>query len=211
MSWTSTRRIRTAATGAAGIGICWTAADALRTVRGVPGLPLDALWASHVGALGSPFTVDVAEVLAAVGGSPGSVVVAVAVALLILWRRGVRAALAFVGAAVLSQLNVTLMKLVDLRPGPSGHLFEGLGSFPSGHTANAAVLAVTAGVLLHRRPVWAAGAGYVALMAVGRTLIGAHWLTDTIGGAFCGAGAALVVWSLAAPPAPAVLPAGATG
>ena len=67
------------------------------------------------------------------------------------------------------------------------------GSFPSGHTANAATLAVIAVVLAPR--VWVAlvGAAWVFAMAFSRTQVHAHWLSDTVGGALVGAGFALLV------------------
>jgi membrane-associated phospholipid phosphatase len=33
-------------------------------------------------------------------------------------------------------------------------------------------------------------------MAISRTVISAHWLTDTLAGAACGAALAVLVWSL---------------
>ena len=67
------------------------------------------------------------------------------------------------------------------------------GSFPSGHTANAATIAVIAVVLAPR--VWVAlvGGAWVFAMAFSRTQVHAHWLSDTVGGALVGAGFALLV------------------
>jgi membrane-associated phospholipid phosphatase len=98
---------------------------------------------------------------------------------------------------LLSEANVTLMKAVDLRARPFGGLWAGIGSFPSGHTAFAAVLAATFGMLFHRAWVWIAGFAWVVAMALSRTVIDAHWLTDTVAGAVCGAALAVLVWSLA--------------
>lgn len=69
-------------------------------------------------------------------------------------------------------------------------------AFPSGHVANAATVAVLLALLLRRGWIWAAGAIYVILMALSRTYLGAHWLSDTIGGALVGAAAAVLVWTI---------------
>lgn len=73
------------------------------------------------------------------------------------------------------------------------------GSFPSGHTANAATLATLAVLLLPRVWVLIAGAVWALAMAFSRTLISAHWLSDTVGGMLVGAGIALVVGGLLLP------------
>ncbi|MDO7880999.1 phosphatase PAP2 family protein [Salinibacterium soli] len=73
------------------------------------------------------------------------------------------------------------------------------GSFPSGHVANAATIAVMLGLIVRRAWVWAAGVAYVVLMALSRTYLGAHWVSDTLGGALLGAAVAVLVWSLIPP------------
>ena len=70
-----------------------------------------------------------------------------------------------------------------------------IGSFPSGHVANAATLAVALALILGRTWVWYVGAIYTVAMALSRTYLGAHWLSDTIGGALLGAGIAIIVWA----------------
>ena len=44
------------------------------------------------------------------------------------------------------------------------------------------------------------GAVYTVLMAISRTYLGAHWLSDTIGGLLVGAGVALLLWAVLATP-----------
>ena len=43
------------------------------------------------------------------------------------------------------------------------------------------------------------GTVYVVLMAISRTAVHAHWLTDTIGGALIGVGVVLIVAGIFAP------------
>lgn len=69
-------------------------------------------------------------------------------------------------------------------------------AFPSGHVANAATLAVLLALLVRRRWIAVAGAVYVVLMALSRTYLGAHWVSDTIGGALVGAAVAVLVWTV---------------
>jgi len=89
-----------------------------------------------------------------------------------------------------------LLKEIVGRPRPEDMLVvSDFGSFPSGHSANAATLMVCLAIIVHRAWVWAAGAAYVVLMMVSRTYLGAHWVSDTIGGALVGIAVALIVWA----------------
>jgi membrane-associated phospholipid phosphatase len=54
---------------------------------------------------------------------------------------------------------------------------------------------VVLGIVLRRGWVWAAGIVYTILMVLSRTYLGAHWVSDTIGGALVGAGVAVIVWA----------------
>ncbi|WP_295782040.1 phosphatase PAP2 family protein [uncultured Microbacterium sp.] len=103
-------------------------------------------------------------------------------------------ALYFLTASVGSALLVQVLKHTFGRARPEDILIlSDYGSFPSGHTANAATIAVVAGVLFPRAWVRVVGAAWVILMAFSRTYLHAHWLSDTVGGALVGAGAALVL------------------
>jgi undecaprenyl-diphosphatase len=73
------------------------------------------------------------------------------------------------------------------------------GSFPSGHVANAATIATAAFVLFPRIWVAIVGLAWLLLMALSRTVLHAHWLSDTLGGALIGIGVALLVAGLFAP------------
>jgi len=98
--------------------------------------------------------------------------------------------------SVLSALLVQLLKGLIGRPRPEDMLVTAdFGSFPSGHSANAATLVVCLGIILRRVWVWAAGAAYVILMMLSRTYLGAHWVSDTVGGLLVGVAVALIVWA----------------
>ena len=124
--------------------------------------------------------------------------VAVAVVLLVLRRPW--AALTFILTSAVSAGLVQLFKAAFDRPRPEEILLQlDSGAYPSGHVANAATVAVLLVLLLARRGVAVAGAVYVVLMALSRTYLGAHWVTDTIGGALVGIAVSLGVWAVFAP------------
>ncbi|WP_235480765.1 phosphatase PAP2 family protein [Agromyces sp. Leaf222] len=135
------------------------------------------------------------------GGIVGVIVVPLAIAIALLVLRRPWAALYFVAASAASALVVQVLKGLLGRPRPEDMMVTSdFGSFPSGHVANAATIAVALGIIFPRVWVWVCGVIYTVLMAISRTYLGVHWLTDTIGGALVGAGAALLLWAVFAVP-----------
>lgn len=131
------------------------------------------------------------------GGWFAIFIVPLGVAAVLFAVRRPRDAVFFLIASALSAGLVQVSKAVFGRARPEDVLVHvDPGSFPSGHVANAATVAVALGLILQRVWVWAAGAAYVVLMALSRTYLGAHWITDTIGGSLLGAGVAFGVWAL---------------
>lgn len=130
----------------------------------------------------------------------GIVIVPVAMVIwLVAIRRPWAAGFSIVAAAVSAGL-VQLLKALFDRARPEFMLVASdEGSFPSGHVANAAtiaaVLVLVFGLTRSRWWVWVAGGAYVVAMALARTYLGAHWITDTIGGAILGAAVAVVLWA----------------
>ncbi|MGW4929204.1 phosphatase PAP2 family protein [Agromyces sp. NPDC004153] len=121
---------------------------------------------------------------------PGAIVAG-----LLLWRRPWGAVYSVV-AAFASATVTRVIKVVVARPRPEDILVNpDFGSFPSGHSANAAVVATALGIIFLRTWVWVAGAAYTVLMMLSRTYLGAHWVSDTIGGMLVGAGVAVIVWA----------------
>jgi undecaprenyl-diphosphatase len=132
------------------------------------------------------------------GGVVGVFVVPIGLAVFLLAARRPWAALYSVVAAILSANLVQLLKNLFDRPRPEEILVVAdFGSFPSGHVANAATIAVTLIIIfgMHRGRwwVWMLGAAYIVAMALARTYLSAHWITDTVGGALIGIGVAVMV------------------
>lgn len=138
-----------------------------------------------------------AYTLSWLGGGWFGVIVVPLGTIAVLWVLKRRwAALYYTIAALLSVIVVQVLKAVFDRPRPEEILvIADIGSFPSGHVANAATIAVALAFIFGRTWVWWAGAIYVVAMTFSRTYLGAHWLSDTVGGALIGAGIAVIVWA----------------
>lgn len=118
------------------------------------------------------------------------VLVIIALLLARRWRSAVFAAVSFIASA----LAVQILKNIFGRARPEDMIVTSdFGSFPSGHTANAATIALVAYLLFPR--VWVAlvGAAWIVAMALSRTFLSVHWATDTLGGALVGAGVVLLL------------------
>jgi membrane-associated phospholipid phosphatase len=116
--------------------------------------------------------------------------------LLVVRRRYVQLS-AFLLAVVTSELAIGPLKALIDRPRPPDALVATSGaSFPSGHAIAGAVTAVALVVALFppgpRRWRWELRAALVAfVIALSRTYLGAHWLSDVVAGSLIGAGLAL--------------------
>jgi undecaprenyl-diphosphatase len=157
----------------------------------------DAEWLEELVEHRSPFWTVPAHVMDFLGGGlVGVFVVPIGVAVALLIARKPWSALYFVLASALGAGLVQLLKGVFGRARPEDILVvSDYGSFPSGHVANASVIAVALGIILQRTWVWIAGAAWVLLMLLSRTYLGAHWLSDTIGGILVGVAVAVLLWA----------------
>lgn len=115
---------------------------------------------------------------------------------------------ALFGPVLLAQIAKNLVDrprpAPDAAAGLSGPLFHvDHGSFPSGHAATCAALVVALAAVIPasrtawRRIWWAVGVLLMAGMVWQRTLVNAHWLSDTLFGLLIGAaGTLLMGWAL---------------
>jgi len=181
---------------AAGLG---AALDGTRGAVGVDRL------ASRLIGPPSPVSGPVALRLAQLGDrGPTVAALAVIAAAAILHHRRLRPALAVVVTGAATQALVLLGKqLVDRT------LFGSAPAYPSGHVAGSTavlVLAVLVAGHADSRVRWLVVAGSLLLpvgTSLGNLWTQSHVMTDVVGGAFLGAGAALVIWTAFMPSASA--------
>lgn len=170
-------------------------------LRGDGPFVVDAWWNEVIAATASPLLSGFSLAMNFLGGGWfGVFVVPIAGTILLLVARRPWSAAFFLTAQMVSALVVQVLKQTVGRARPEDILvLSDYGSYPSGHVAGAATLAAAAAVLFPRVLVIGVGAVWVVLMAFSRTYLHAHWLSDTLGGALIGVGAALVAASAFTP------------
>ena len=163
--------------------------------RGEQPFAVDVWWNALATSWWNPVLAGFSRVMNWVGGGWfGVLVVPIAGAVGLVLLRRPWAAAYFLAAEAVSAAGVQVLKHLFGRVRPEDILVvSDYGSYPSGHVANAATIAVAAVVIFPRVWVGGVGAVWVILMAFSRTYLHAHWLSDTLGGALVGAGAALLV------------------
>lgn len=164
-------------------------------VRGEEPFAIDIWWNALLVDVNSPVLAAISHAMDWIGGGWVAILVVpigAAVALLIMRRPW--SALFFIAAEAVSVVVVQVLKSLFGRVRPEEILVvSDYGSYPSGHVANAATIAMAAVVLFPRVWVMIVGAAWVLLMAFSRTYLHAHWLSDTVGGALVGVAAVLLV------------------
>lgn len=156
---------------------------------------VDAWWMSLLAANRGPVLLNLSYAMNWLGGGWfGIFAVPIIIAIVLVVIKRPWAAVFFLGAELASAGVVQVLKHVFGRARPEDIVvISDFGSFPSGHVANAATIAVALWVIFPRAWVAVAGAAWVLLMAFSRTYLGAHWLSDTAGGALVGAASALLM------------------
>jgi membrane-associated phospholipid phosphatase len=167
--------------------------------------PADQQWLRWMLDIRTPPGVFVAKVLNVVaGGTVMWIVRAAIAAALAFWRRW-RALAVFAAAELCAELCIGPVKALVDRPRPPGSLVAVTGqSMPSGHALTAAVTAVALALILtrpgrSRLPAIAAAAAWSVLVALSRTYLSAHWLTDVVASLLLGTGWAALWFGVLAP------------
>jgi membrane protein DedA with SNARE-associated domain/membrane-associated phospholipid phosphatase len=162
--------------------------------------PVDRVAADIAERLRMDALVQVAKVVTDLGSSPVSAALTLVVAVFAATRRRAIDSAALIGGWLLVFVAVHIAKEAYDRPRPAGSLVETANaSYPSGHTAYAIAYIAVATVLVRAGVGWATRIAAItvatvlaAVVAVTRVYLGAHYLTDVLGGAAL----ALAVWSL---------------
>jgi undecaprenyl-diphosphatase len=161
--------------------------------------PIDAWWHDTMVASGNDVLTVVARGFDVAGGVwviwPLRAVMGAVLAATRRWAKFVM----WVTAAALSEASIGLLKALYDRPRPPDPLVDTSGaSFPSGHATAGAATAVALVIVLlapgeHRRA-WEVRAGLFAFaMALSRTYLRAHWLSDVVAGVLLGTATAIAV------------------
>ena len=160
--------------------------------------PVDDRWLDVMVDARTAWVTDVATVLSVLGGPLVTVPLRLLVTVGLAFNRRWLQLGAWVGAIVSSELCIGPLKAIVDRPRPPGGLHETTSaSFPSGHAIAASVTALGLVVVLHppvrARTRWTlVAAGFATAMALSRTYLAVHWLTDVVAGVCIGVGWALV-------------------
>ncbi len=174
--------------------VCMKVPGAARTVQSI-----DDAFLRSIADARSPALTAVAEGLDLLGSAYVTIPLRIVLAAFLALRRRWWHFVAFTAAVVVSELTIGYLKALYDRPRPPGALVATSGaSFPSGHAIAASVTAVALVIALFgegpRRYWWGALAALFSLvMALSRTYLAAHWLSDAVAGVFLGVTVALGV------------------
>lgn len=159
--------------------------------------PIDEWWHDLMVSAEAGFLTGVNQVLDFVGGTLVTAPLRVGVVIYLWVQKRWTALVTVILATGISEVAIGGFKALYDRARPLDALVETSGAaFPSGHATAAAVTAIVLVIVLippgeHRRA-WEVRAGLLAfVMAMSRTYLRAHWLSDVVAGALLGAATAL--------------------
>lgn len=159
---------------------------------------LDDRWLAWMQRHRTPWLTSIARFFSDLGSAAVTVPFRLVVAALLAARRRWLHLVAFVGATITAELCIGPLKALIERARPPGALLATRSeAFPSGHAITGAVVAFGLVVVLvppsPRRLRWiGVAATFAGLMALSRTYLGVHWLSDVVAGTLIGTGWALV-------------------
>lgn len=144
---------------------------------------LAAAYAGH-----RPFLADAARLVTILGDGRLVTALSILASLWLLQQKRLTTAIIFLVGTSVGRALTEFQKyeINRLRPDQNPHLVPTYNlSFPSGHSANAAMIYLSLALLLPRehRGRWVAAALVVALMVgASRVMLGVHWPSDVVGG-----------------------------
>lgn len=193
------RAVVAAVSGVVAIVLCLVGGAVIALLGNGP-LPVDTAWYEFSNRTRTGSILAVSHFLNDAGAQViVGVVVPVVVALLFAIRRRGWAAFAVLLCGISSAPLVNEIKSVLERPRPDHHLVSvTLSAYPSGHVANLTAVIVVIALILGWRWFGVLAVLLVAAMALSRTYLNVHWITDDVGGLLLGAGLALLVWGVLA-------------
>ena len=159
---------------------------------------LDVMVDAEVGGL-----TTLAEVLAYAGSAWATVPARLGIAVWLGRRAAWDRLGVWVGAIFISEVTLTILKAVYDRARPPAELSQAVissSSFPSGHTVEAMAVAIALVYVFAKAGIPArhwfyVAVGYGVVMALSRTFLRVHWLSDVVVGTVIGATAAMAaVW-----------------
>jgi membrane-associated phospholipid phosphatase len=173
-----------------------TLITAVRTTP--PWQSFDNRWLGWMIDVRSTQLTSVGRTLSRIGGPTVTLPLRILVIAALMWQRRWLQLGAFLGATVCSELCIGPLKALIDRSRPAERMIGTSGaSFPSGHAVAGAVTAFgVVVVFMHASPrrliAIGTAAVFAGLMALSRTYLAVHWLSDVVVGVCIGTGMALV-------------------
>jgi len=165
-------------------------------LRGNGALEPDTEWMDEILEHRNPIWEVPSLIMNYIGAGWFAIALPAVIAAILLYVRRRWSALFLVLASLVSAGTVQLMKVLVGRPRPEFQIVQvDSGSFPSGHSANAATIAAVLVILFPRVWVWVVGILYTVAMMLSRTYLGVHWVSDTIGGLLLGVAITVIIWA----------------